>query len=65
MGWFNEKTPDVAKAFAGLKDAVYSEGALDARTKELISMAASVLMRCEGVPKFMPNVQRNTAQLMR
>lgn len=47
MGWFNEKTPEVAKAFAGLRDAVYSKGALDAQTKELISIAASVLMRCE------------------
>ena len=47
MAWFNEKTPEVAKAFAGLRDAVYNEGTLDPRTKELISIAASVLMRCE------------------
>ena len=47
MAWFNDKTPEVAKAFAGLRDAVYSDGALDAQTKELISIAASVLMRCE------------------
>lgn len=47
MAWFNDKTPEVAKAFAGLRDAVYNEGTLDARTKELISIAASVLMRCE------------------
>ena len=47
MSWFNEKTPDVAKAFSELRNSVYKEGALDIRTKELISIAASVLMRCE------------------
>jgi len=47
MSWFAEKTPEVAKAFAELKSSVYKDGALDARTKELISIAASVLMRCE------------------
>lgn len=47
MSWFNEKTPVVAKAFSELRSAVYQESALDARTKELISIAASVLMRCE------------------
>lgn len=30
-----------------MRIAVYKEGALDLRTKELISIAASVLMRCE------------------
>jgi AhpD family alkylhydroperoxidase len=47
MSWFVEKTPEVAKAFSDLRSSVYKEGALDARTKELISIAASVLMRCE------------------
>ncbi len=47
MSWFNEKTPEVAKAFSELRNTVYKEGALDQRTKELISVAASVLMRCE------------------
>jgi len=47
MSWFNEKTPEVAKAFAEMRNAVYKEGELDGRTKELISIAASVLMRCE------------------
>jgi AhpD family alkylhydroperoxidase len=30
-----------------MRNTVYKEGALDLRTKELISIAASVLMRCE------------------
>ncbi|MDO8725901.1 MAG: carboxymuconolactone decarboxylase family protein [Candidatus Methanoperedens sp.] len=47
MSWFNEKTTDVAKAFSELRISVYKEGALELRTKELISIAASVLMRCE------------------
>ncbi len=47
MSWFNEKTKEVAKAFSELRPVVYKEGALDQRTKELISIAASVLMRCE------------------
>jgi len=47
MSWFNEKTPDAANAFSELRNSVYKEGALDLRTKELISIAASVLMRCE------------------
>jgi len=47
LSWFNEKTPEVAKAFSEMRNSVYKEGALDLRTKELISIAASVLMRCE------------------
>ena len=47
MSWFTEKTPEAAKAFSELRNAVYKEGALDLRTKELISIAASALMRCE------------------
>jgi AhpD family alkylhydroperoxidase len=47
MSWFNENTPEVAKAFSELRNAIYKEGALDQRTKELISVAASALIRCE------------------
>jgi AhpD family alkylhydroperoxidase len=47
VSWFNEKTPDVAKTFAEMRNAACKEGALDVRTKELISIAASVLMKCE------------------
>ena len=47
MSWFNEKIPDVAKAFADMRNATYKEGALDIKTKELISIASSILMRCE------------------
>ena len=47
MSWFSEKTPEAARAFSELRNSVYKEGALDQRTKELISVAASTLMRCE------------------
>jgi len=47
MSWFVEKTPDVAKAFSELRNSVYRDGAFDESTKELISIADSVLMRCE------------------
>ena len=47
MGWFSDKTPDAARAFSELRNSIYKEGALDQRTKELISVAASTLMRCE------------------
>ncbi len=47
MSWFNGNIPEVSKAFSDMRNAVYKEGALDQRTKELISIAASVLMRCE------------------
>ncbi len=56
MSWFNEKTPEVAKAFADMRNSVYKEGALDTRTKEFISIAASVLMRCERCTEI--HVQR-------
>lgn len=47
MSWFKDKIPETAKAFTELRDATYKDGALDSKTKELISIAASVLMRCE------------------
>jgi AhpD family alkylhydroperoxidase len=47
LSWFNERTPEVAKVFSELRNSVYKESALDQRTKELISVAASTLMRCE------------------
>lgn len=40
--------PDVMKAFAGLHNAVLSDGALSAKTKELMALAISVSHRCDG-----------------
>lgn len=48
MSWFVDKTPEIAKAFAELRDVTYEDGSLDKKTKELISIAASIIMRCES-----------------
>lgn len=40
--------PDVMKAFAGLHNAVLSDGSLSAKTKELMALAISVSHRCDG-----------------
>ena len=40
-------TPEVMKAFAELGRAATADGALDAKTKELIALALSVAARCD------------------
>ena len=40
-------TPDVMKSFSELGRAATADGALDARTKELIALALSVAARCD------------------
>ena len=40
--------PDVYKGFAALHDAALADGALDTRTKELISLAIAVSSECDG-----------------
>jgi AhpD family alkylhydroperoxidase len=40
--------PEVMKAFAGLHAAAFTEGSLNAKTKELIALAISVIQRCDG-----------------
>jgi len=35
------------KRFFGLDSAVYRDGALDAKTKELLGLAASLVLRCD------------------
>ncbi len=47
MSWIEKNIPEVADAFSDLAGAIYENGELDAKTKDLISIAASVLMRCE------------------
>lgn len=43
-----DEHPAMLDAFAGLHKAAMSDGALDKKTKELIALAISVNMRCEG-----------------
>ena len=40
MGWFEERLPKTKEAFAKLREIIYKDGALDVKTKELISVAA-------------------------
>ena len=40
--------PDAVAAFADLSKTAQSPGALDKKTKELVALAISVALRCEG-----------------
>ena len=40
--------PDTMRAYRGLMEAVGKDGALDAKTKELMALAISIATRCEG-----------------
>jgi AhpD family alkylhydroperoxidase len=43
-----EHIPDVYKAYGSLNSAAFTEGALDAKTKELIALAIAVSKECDG-----------------
>ncbi|WBX85814.1 carboxymuconolactone decarboxylase family protein [Sphingosinicella microcystinivorans] len=45
-------TPEVMKAFSAMAKAATDAGALDAKTKELIALAISVAIRCDGCVAF-------------
>ena len=47
-GQLGKAVPDAMAAFGALGKASYGEGALSAKTKELISLAISVAARCDG-----------------
>ena len=47
MSFMNEILPDTAEAFGKLRDSIFEGGELDPKTKELIAIASSVLMRCQ------------------
>ncbi len=40
------------KRFFGIDSAVYRDGALDARTKELLGLVASVVLRCDDCVSY-------------
>ena len=52
MAWFNERIPETMDAFGELRETIYKDGALDVKTKELISVVAGGLMRCESCVKI-------------
>jgi AhpD family alkylhydroperoxidase len=43
-----EHIPDVFHGYAAMSGAVFVDGALDARTKELIALAIAVTKQCDG-----------------
>lgn len=47
MPFMDEILPDTAEAFGKLRDSIFAGGELDRKTKELIAIASSVLMRCQ------------------
>jgi len=47
MSFLNEVLPETSKAFGQLQNSIFKDGYLDLKTKELIAVASSVLMRCQ------------------
>lgn len=47
MPFMNEMLPETSVAFGKMRDAIFEGGELDRKTKELIAVACSVLMRCQ------------------
>ena len=43
-----EAAPEVMKAFGKSREAVYADGTLDAKTKELIACAVAVALHCDA-----------------
>ena len=47
-GALAKAAPDVMKGFGGLVGAATKDGALDKKTKELMAVAISICIRCDG-----------------
>ena len=48
MNEFGKENQEVMKGFMAIHKACASNGALDAKTKELLSVAISIAVHCEG-----------------
>lgn len=51
MNWFDEQLPETKEAYVKLRETIFKDGALDVKTKELIAVVTSGLMRCEHCTK--------------
>ena len=51
MNWFDERLPETKEAYVKLRETIFRDGALDVKTKELIAVVTSGLMRCEHCAK--------------
>lgn len=47
MSFLNEMLPETAEAFGQMRNSIFKDGYLDLKTKEIIAVASSVLMRCQ------------------
>ena len=47
MSFLNEMLPETAEAYGQLRNSIFKDSFLDVKTKELIAVASSVLMRCQ------------------
>jgi len=47
LSFLNEMLPETAEAFGQMRNSIFKDGFLDVKTKELIAVASSVLMRCQ------------------
>ena len=52
MAEVRKEVPDAAKGFSQLADAALTPGALDTKAKELIAVAISIAIRCDGCVAF-------------
>jgi AhpD family alkylhydroperoxidase len=52
MRTMHKEIPGPMRAFASLADSAKTDGALDAKTKELIACAISIALRCDGCIGF-------------
>ncbi|OAT48240.1 putative carboxymuconolactone decarboxylase family protein [Proteus hauseri ATCC 700826] len=52
MGAVSQNIPEVMKSFMSTTKAASKDGALDAKTKELIAIAIAVANRCDGCIGF-------------
>jgi AhpD family alkylhydroperoxidase len=47
MSFLNDMLPETAEAFGQMRNTIFKDAFLDLKTKELIAVASSVLMRCQ------------------
>ncbi|WP_406661768.1 carboxymuconolactone decarboxylase family protein [Methanolobus sp. ZRKC3] len=52
MQFLIDRLPETAETFTQMRASIFKDGALDQKTKELIAVVSSVLMRCERCTKI-------------
>jgi len=52
MGAYGKANPGIMAGFCLLREAAETDGALDAKTKELMALAIGIVVRCDGCIAF-------------